>query len=353
MRFRWFLVVAALASSAMVLGPPAAAQELPYALFERYIEALRQLSGIPGISTAVNRNGRIEWERGFGHQDVDRAIPATPDTPYPIGGVTESFTAVLLGVCTDRHSLDVDEVMTRFVLSFPEAKATVRHVLAHASEGPVVGDHFRYDLSTYVSLTPVVDQCSARPFRVAIVDEIFDRLGMQSSAPGLDATTAPARALYDDAHLQRYAATLSRVAVPYRVEGNRVVQSEISERSLDAANGVVSTVRDLARFETALDNGVPLSSYTLSQMWSPANFGLGPLPTGLGWFTTVYENKRVVWSFGLIPSGGSALIIKVPSKNMTLFMLANSPGLTAGAKLEQGDLLTSAFAKVFLRLFVG
>jgi hypothetical protein len=33
-------------------------------------------------------------------------------------------------------------------------------------------------------------------------------------------------------------------------------------------------------------------------------------------------------------------------------MLANGPGLTAGAQLEQGDLTTSAFAKIFLRLFV-
>jgi CubicO group peptidase (beta-lactamase class C family) len=354
-RIRRFPLAALLVGCSAVLPGPGtvgSAQELPYALFERYIEPLRQQSGIPGLSAAIVRAGRIEWEKGFGHQDVEQSIAATADTPYSLGGVTQSFTAVLLGICVDRHALDVDEPIRKWVPTFPEPAATVRHVLAHASDPPP-GTKFRYDPALFVQLTKVVDACTARPYRVAIVDEILDRLAMTSSIPGLDAVSAPARELYDGPHLARYDSLLRRVAVPYRVDRGRVVRSDFPTTSLDAANGLVSTARDLARFDTALEAGVPMSTFTLGQMWNPTRFGDGPvLPTGLGWFAQQYFGTQVVWSFGLIPDAGSALIIKVPQKRLNLYMLANGPGLTAGAQLEQGDLTTSAFAKIFLRLFV-
>ena len=353
---RRFSVLAAAIASAIVLATTGSAQqfpgqELPYALFERYIEPLRQQSGIPGISAAVVREGRIEWEKGFGHQDVDQAVAATADTPYPIGGVTQALTAVLLGVCTDRHALDVDDFIRRYVPTFPEPAATVRHVMAHASDAPP-GSRFRYDPTLYVSLTPVAEACSARAFRVAIADEILDRLGMSSSVPGLDVGSAPARNLFEAARLARYNDVLRRVATPYRLDRGRVLKSEYPSLSMDAATGLVSTVRDLARFDTALEAGVPMSTFTLNQMWSAASFGAsGTLPTGLGWFVQQYGSSRIVWSFGLIPDAGSAIIVKVPAKRLTLYMLANSPGLTAGANLEQGDATSSAFIKIFLRLF--
>jgi CubicO group peptidase (beta-lactamase class C family) len=145
---------------------------------------------------------------------------------------------------------------------------------------------------------------------------------------------------------------LRRVATPYRLDRGRVVKSTNPSMTLDASTGLVSTVRDLARFDTALDAGVPMSTFTLNQMWNATSFGTGPtLPTGLGWFVQQYGGTRIVWSFGLIPDAGSAIIVKIPSKRLTLYMLANSPGLTAGANLEQGDANTSAFIKIFLRLF--
>ena len=53
------------------IGPAASAQgNLPVSLFERYLEALRLQSGIPGLSAAIVQNGRVVWDKGFGYQDV-------------------------------------------------------------------------------------------------------------------------------------------------------------------------------------------------------------------------------------------------------------------------------------------
>ena len=98
MKLRLFSAAVAL-GAAILLSPKSAAQEFPYQIFERYLEPLAQQIGMPGLSAVIARNGRIEWERGYGHADLEAKIAATPDTPYPIGGVTQAMTGVLLGIC--------------------------------------------------------------------------------------------------------------------------------------------------------------------------------------------------------------------------------------------------------------
>lgn len=350
MKPRLFSLAAAL-GLATLLGSPGAAQEFPYQIFERYLEPLAQQIGMPGLSGLILRNGRIEWEKGYGYQDVENRVAATPDTLYPVGGVTQAMTGVLAGICIDRHQLDVDDPIRQWAPSFPVPGATVRHVLAHASEG-----RYQYDAVQYTALTSVVEGCSGLPFRVATAREILDRLAMTSSVPGLDIGRPEgqaARELFEAAPLARYAASLTRVAVPYRIDrAGRSVRSQYPSYGLDAAGGLVSTVRDLAKFEAAVNAGVPLSSSTLNQMWSGATFNGLTMPTGLGWFVQNSSGARLVWSFGHIPDAGSALILEMPHKRLTLILLANSPGLAAGYDLEQSDVASSPFVKIFLRLFL-
>lgn len=350
MKPRLFSVATAL-GVAVLLGPSGSAQEFPYQIFERYLEPLAQQIGMPGLSALILRNGRIEWEKGYGYQDVENRIPATPDTPYAVGGVTQAMTGVLAGICIDRHQLDVDDSIRRWAPGFPVANASVRQVLAHASEG-----RYQYDSAQYTALTSVIEGCSGLPYRLAAATEILDRLAMTSSVPGLDLARPEgqeARELFEAAPLARYSDLLRRVAVPYRVDrrGN-AVRSEYPTYGLDAAGGLVSTARDLARFEAAVDAGVPLSSSTLDQMWSGATFNGLTMPTGLGWFVQTSPGARLVWSFGHIPDAGSALILKMPHKRLTLILLANSPGLAETYNLEQSDVTTSPFVKIFLRLFL-
>lgn len=349
MKARLFSVAAAL-GVAILLGPSGSAQVFPYQIFERYLEPLAQQIGMPGLSALILRNGRIEWEKGYGYQDVENRVPATAETPYPIGGVTQAMTGVLVGICIDRHQLDVDDPIRKWAPAFPIPNATVRQVLAHASEG-----RYQYDPAQYTALTSVVEGCSGLPYRQAAATEILNRLAMTSSVPGLDLARPEgqaARELFDAAPLARYADLLRRAAVPYRLDRGRAVRSEYPTYGLDASGGLVSTAFDLAKFEAAVDAGVPLSSSTLNQMWSGATFNGLTMPTGLGWFVQTSSGTRLVWSFGHIPDAASALILKMPHKRLTLILLANSPGLAAGYGLEQSDVTTSPFVKIFLRLFL-
>ena len=114
----------------------------------------------------------------------------------------------------------------------------------------------------------------------------------------------------------------------------------------------MSTVRDLARFDDALDDGILLKEDTLQVAWRNVigKDGL-PLPTGLGWFVHPYRNQPIVWHFGYVPNAYSSLIIKVPNKRLTLILLANSDGLVAPYQLPLGDVSKSVFGNLFLRFF--
>ncbi len=355
MKPRFFL--AALAIGTLIWPGRGVAQDFPYQVFERYLEPLAQQIGMPGLSALILRNNRIEWQRGYGYADAEGKVPATIDTPYPIGGVTQAITGVLIGICVDRFQLQVDQGIREFVPAFP-TDVRVRQVLAHASE-----NRFRYDPGTFSALTPVVERCHGRPYRVAAAVEVLDRLIMTRSVPGLDLARpegAGARTLFEAPILAHYDRLLREVAVPYRLTRDGYARSAYPSYGLDAAGGLVATARDLANFEGSLDDGIdniPLGTSTLNQMWSPQTFEIGnnqtlTTPTGLGWFVQNASGQRLVWTFGHIPDAGSALILKMPSKRLTLILLANSGGLAAGNNFELGDVTTSPFVRVFLRLFI-
>ncbi len=93
-------VIALVALVALYNG--AAAQNLAFSLFERYLESLRVQVGIPGLSAAILQDGQMVWERGFGMADLETSIAARPDTPYLVGDLTQVFTTLLLAQCAER-----------------------------------------------------------------------------------------------------------------------------------------------------------------------------------------------------------------------------------------------------------
>jgi CubicO group peptidase (beta-lactamase class C family) len=360
MKYKLFFAVFALGVAILPVRK-GSAQEFPYQVFERYLEPLAQGIGMPGLSALILRNGVIEWQRGYGFSDVESRTLATIHTPYPIGGVTQAVTGVLFGICIDRYGFQIDQPLGNITPTTADPGAVIRHVLSHASTG-----RYEYDPVKFSALTPVVERCLRLPFRVATAVEVLDHLGMTKSVPGLDLNRpegAQARELFTEAAARYYDSVLREAAVPYRIDRRtgRHTRSQYPTYGLDAAAGLVASAYDLSTFERKLDDddNVPIDRSTLRQMWTntvlvdPVNSNLRtPMPTGLGWFVQRSSGIDLVWTFGHIPDAGSALILKMPSKRLTLILLANSDGLTAGYNLERGDITTSPFVKIFLRLFI-
>ena len=323
------------------------------ALFERYIEALRRIAHVPGISAVILRDGRPVWQRGFGFANVDARVPATPDTLYDIASLTKTFTSTLLLQCVERGTLSLDERIARYSAAIPEPAATVRHVLTHTSQG-TPGAAFRYDGDRFAALTSVVDSCHGRPFRQALATSILDRAAMTNSVPGhdLERPTPSLAALFDVPTLGRYEGSVKRLALPYQTAADGSAPAGYPPRDISASAGLLSSVVDLAKYDVAIDTNVFIFRASQELAWTNAVSTTGEaLPYGLGWFIQRERGVRLVWHYGQWPQY-SALYLKAPDRHLTLILLGNSGGLSEAFPMAGGDVMASPFAKAFVRIFI-
>jgi CubicO group peptidase (beta-lactamase class C family) len=314
--------------------------------FELYLDALRKQAGIPGLSAAIVQDDRIAWEAGLGQQDLEAGVPVTPDTPFYIADLTSTLSATLVLHCIEEGRTRLEDPVT-LPAGNPAASATVLDLLSH-SPGP--GAAFHYEPARFAALTRVIERCTQDNIKEAISRRLLDRLAMTRSVPGQDVTTIQPSDFASEV-LATYDAVLRQTARPYRVDRRgRASLSQYPATTLDAASGLISTVRDLAAFSIALDTRTLLSEDTLAAAWS-APQGAATTRFGLGWFVQVYNGQPVVWHFGYAPDASSSLFIHLPARHKTLILLANSDGLAAAFSLPNGDLLTSPYARLFLSLF--
>lgn len=334
---------------------PVHAQVFVYEVFGAYLDSLRDQAGIPGLAAAIVDANGIAWERGYGRQDIGRALPVRTDTPFNADGLTQTITAAMVLRCAEERRLSLDDSVGTFGVATTEPDATVRQLLTHTSGAP---DDltFLHRPERLAPLWPIVRRCAVDSYRETFAN-LLHRLGMFDSVPGPNIVTvkAPFEGVPHPSDVERYAAILQRRATPYFVDDRRrALQSSYPESTiaLTPSTGLVTTVRDLAKFDLALKQGILLETGTLEHAWStPAVNGV-PLPHGIGWFVQTYNGEKVVWQFGMADGASSSLMITLPARGLTLIVMANSDGLVKLYSPANGDVALSPFARLFLNLFV-
>jgi CubicO group peptidase (beta-lactamase class C family) len=328
------------------------------ARFEKRADELRTLLKIPGLSAVILKDQKVLWSKGFGFADFENRVPATPETLYSIASLTKTFAATLVMQLVEQGKLDLDEPVSHYSTDFKNDSVKVKHLLSHTSDGPTPGDHYQYDGDRFNYLTAVIEKKTGKPFREVMVETFLDPLQMASSVPGqtvVDEADKWAPVLGSD-NLKRYVSDLSRLSQPYTLYGDSdIIHVPYPGKSFfGAAAGLLSTVLDLAKFDIAIDRHQFLKKETQEKAWT--NFisnGGQRLPHGLGWFVTDYHGIKLIWHYGHWGTGFSAIYLKVPEKNLSLIMLANSEALADHQfQLNREDITNNVFACNFLRLFV-
>ena len=342
------LGVAVVSLSAQTLVVPGTT----FTVLENYLESARQQAGIPGMSALVVNNEDVVWDKGFGFQNVAARIRPTGDTPYMVGDMSQTLAAILLLQCVEQRHVDLDEPFSRYGLSILEPGATLRTVISHQSP-PGAATPFTYSPSRFDQLTQVMEWCAPQPYRKSVEHRLLAPLPMLRSVPGTDLIDPDLQlpeGMFDPDDLARYRDVLAHMAVPYKVEKGRSTQVDLPIATMSAAGGLVSTTRDLAKLDQWLDTELLLLDETKQLAWTPAIGRDGTaLPTGLGWFVQYYRNERIVWHFGYVPGAYSSLMMKLPDRDVTFILLANSDGLSTPFNPQTGDVTKSIFAQIFLR----
>lgn len=347
----------ALLVAMVFLCVPARAQQqsIVYEVFGAYLDSLRDQAGIPGLAAALVDTNGIVWERAFGHQDVANFIATRTDTPFHADGLTQVFTSAMALRCAEERLLSLDARIGDFQVDTVEPDTTIRQLLTHTSGAPE-SLAFAYRPERLDPLWRILRTCTVDSYRESLAN-LFKRLAMVDSVPGPNILTiaSPDVGVPFPEDVERYAAVLQRRAMPYAVDDRgRSFVSTYPESAavLTPSTGVITTVRDLAKFDLALKQGILLERGTLDYAWSaPAAHGT-PLPHGAGWFVQTYNGEKVVWQFGMTEDASSALMITLPNRGLTLIMMANSDGLVKLYSPTNGDITLSPFARLFLNVFV-
>ena len=322
--------------------------------FRQHLETHRERLKIPGLSAAILEDGELLWTQGFGFADVERRLPATPDTVYQIASVTKTLTAILALQLVEQGKLDLDAPVSRYVPEIKDDRIQIKHLLSHTSEG-TPGEKFNYNPDRFEHLKIILEQINGKPLRAQFVETFLEPLVMRHSVPGPDVVDdAQAWAVLGQSSLEHYGQVLTQVALPYTYYGHgEVLRTTFPPSDFWASAGLLSTVRDLAKYDAAVDRHALLGEAMQARAWTPFQSNAGqPLAHGLGWYVTDYRGTRLVWHFGHWGTGFSAIYLKIPARRLTLIMLSNSEAL-ADHQFQVGEDIThNVFACSFINAFV-
>jgi len=89
----------------------------------------------PGVAVAIERNGKIIYNKAFGLADLEHNIPNTPATIFEAGSVSKQFTAAAILLLAQERKLSLDDDVRKYVPELPvyDKPITIRNLMNHTS----------------------------------------------------------------------------------------------------------------------------------------------------------------------------------------------------------------------------
>ena len=327
--------------------------------FEKQVEELRTLLKVPGMSAAIIKDQKVLWAKGFGFADLEKRIPATPNTLYHLASITKTFGATLIMQLVEQGKLSLDEPISRYSPDFKDDSVKIKHLITHTAKG-TPGERFQYDGNNFEHLDKVIEKKTGKQFTQVAVETFFDPLGMTNSVPYHNVVVDADKwmASLGKERLDRYKKNLEAFAQPYFYYGaGEVIHDSYPGRHYNgSAASLLSTVLDMAKYDVAIDRHRFIKKETQEKAWTPFISNAGKrLPYGLGWFVMNHHGVKLVWHTGHWGTGFSAFYLKVPEKNVSVIMLANSESLIDHqyqiGEVMVDDIINNVFACSFLGMW--
>lgn len=340
--------------SLFVLGIAAVLQaSVPTGSITDFIAAEMPASGAPGLACAIVEDGRIRSEvRGEMLAGSGRKI--TPDTPFLLGSISKSFTAMAVMQLVEGGKVDLDTGISHYLAVFsgrPSGAITIRQLLSHTSgystlqgnqtradlaeskdgllrevkriaQWPAAyepGTRWEYSNANYQVLGALIEAVSGEEFGLYIESKILQPIGMVHS-------------FVSDGQIH------DEMAIGHRpwFGTKRPVEQRKTDRVTAPQGGVIASASDVARYLAIMMNGEDdiISAKGKSAMLHPASEA-SPF-YGFGW--SVDSGNGTVFHTGSSP-GVETLAIMVPAEKKGVVVLVNAGsgiGFGETAELRNG-----------------
>jgi len=294
---------------------------------------------MPGVAYAVVEQGEVTEIGATGVKRLGSDEPVAPDTPFVIGSISKSFTALAVMQLAEAGKLSLDDPISRHLPAFADNSSsaiTIRQLLSHTSGfstfqglslgwepsvkkdaiarradqlatwnpayGP--GERWEYSNANYQILGRLIEVVSGQPFPSYIETHILEPTGMDHS-------------FVSDGEIHSTMATGHR---PW-FGTKRPVAENRTDLGTAPQGGIVSSASDLARYMLMMMNGETdiVSAQAKSAMMKPAS-DTSPF-YGFGWFLNL-EDGTVSHS-GSTP-GIETLLTMMPKEKKGVVVLVNA-----------------------------
>lgn len=86
--------------------------------FRDFVNELMETWKVPGIAISILKNREVILSEGFGKSNIENHLKTSPGTIFGIGSTTKSFTTTALGILVDRHKLEWDAPLKKYIPEF-------------------------------------------------------------------------------------------------------------------------------------------------------------------------------------------------------------------------------------------
>ena len=313
-----------------------------FAAVDAYVTSEMKAVRAPGLSLAIVHGDQIVHRSSFGIADPQRH-PVTSETPFILGSLSKSFTALAIMQQVDQGRVVLDAPVQRYLTWFAvrdrvaSTRITVRHLLNHTSGLPksaglqlirsaeaatrtdearlvtgvrlhnAPGAAFEYSNANYWLLGLVLEAVTGTSYETYVQAHVFSPLGM-------------AHTYTDEGKAERHG-----LAQGYQVWFGFPRAEELPYYWREMAVGyLISDANDMARYLLAHMNGgsdggpVVISAQGLAELHTPP----AGSPYAMGWLTDSVAGTAVLWHAGAVANYHGDMLI-VPSARWGVVLLSN------------------------------
>ena len=273
-------------------------------------------------SISVEQNGEKIYEKFQGFEDFKTKKELDSSSVFAIGSVSKQFTAALILLLEEQGKLKTADRVSRFLPEFqtkPFGDITIHQVLSHTSGISDLGNglqskpgvEFNYSNKGFRLLGEIIEKASGKSYDDN-ANEMFTRLG-------LTGTFTPVS--FEGKHL---AGAYTGTANNFQMIDN--MPERLSNPSISvAAGGILSTVSDLHRWNSALYSGKVLKPESLKKLMTRTTGMKHPIlgRVGYGYGIMMREEAPVSYFHSGYVKGSPSLIIYYPETKTSVVILSN------------------------------
>jgi len=312
---------------------------LPGDSIDVYVQSKMLSQHIPGVALAIIKDRKLIKEGYYGLANIENNVPVTSKSVFEIASMGKQFTCAAILLLQQEGKLNVSDKLSKYLENLPDTwqDITLQQLMNHTSgmrddwieetpyflinhtdslmleaqkKSPLLfkpGESFNYSSGPF-TLGLVIKKISGKSHAQFLKEKIFEPLGMSSSS------------VYDSRKI-----VLNRVA-GYTWKDNTFQNGIDISSSAEARGdvGVITSLQDMIKWETAINNKSLLTEDSWRQMFTPGKLNDGSfISYGYGWFIYPTGGYVAIEHDGAFRTGFRSDILRIPALNLTLIFLCN------------------------------